>query len=86
MYYIALKGGIVYAGWGDGVASGLPKSEPLAEGWLAGAEDTARRILGELRSGRVEASPAEPANCRFCDFRDVCRVTAREALAAGEEG
>jgi RecB family exonuclease len=46
--------------------------------------ETALRIVGEIRAGRVEPHPADPAKCRFCDFRDVCRfAAAAPALAEG---
>ncbi len=46
--------------------------------------ETALRIVGEIRAGRVQPHPADPAKCRFCDFRDVCRfAAAAPALAEG---
>ena len=48
------------------------------------AIETALRIAAEVRAGRVEPGPADPAKCRFCDYRDVCRfVAAAPALAEG---
>ena len=32
------------------------------------------QAMHEIRAGRVEVAPAKPANCRFCDCRDICRV------------
>ena len=37
------------------------------------AIETALRIVGEIRAGRVEPHPADPDKCRLCDLRDVCR-------------
>ena len=46
--------------------------------------ETALRIVGEIRAGRVEPHPADPEKCRLCDYRDVCRfVIAAPALAEG---
>jgi ATP-dependent helicase/DNAse subunit B len=78
MFYVGLKAGVEYVGWSD---SGLLNSSPLPEDWL---ERTAQRTLqaaAEIRSGRIEPHPADAGNCRFCDFRDVCRV---EVVAAAE--
>jgi len=46
--------------------------------------ETALRIAGEVRAGRVEPSPADQAKCRFCDYRDVCRFEAAEAALTEE--
>jgi ATP-dependent helicase/DNAse subunit B len=46
--------------------------------------ETALRIVGEIRAGRVEPHPEDPEKCRLCDYRDVCRfVIAAPALAEG---
>ena len=46
--------------------------------------ETALRIVGEIRAGRVEPHPADSEKCRLCDYRDVCRfVVAAPALAEG---
>jgi len=74
MFYWGLKNGIVRRGW----------NEPFPPGWREQALDTILRITSEIRAGRVEASPANPGKCRFCDFRDVCRFEAAPgALAEG---
>jgi ATP-dependent helicase/DNAse subunit B len=46
--------------------------------------ETALRIAGEVRAGRVEPSPSDQAKCRFCDYRDVCRFEAAEAALTEE--
>jgi RecB family exonuclease len=81
MFYVGLKGGVEYAGWSE---SGILESPPFPENWL---EKTAERTLqaaAEIRAGRVEPRPANTGNCRFCDFRDVCRVESAEAAALTE--
>jgi hypothetical protein len=34
----------------------------------------------------VEVAPANPASCRFCDCRDVCRVTTRVTSTVTTDG
>ena len=71
MFYVGLKAGVEYVGWSE---TGFLDSVPLPEGWL---EKTAQRTLqaaAEIRAGRIEPHPAEADHCRFCDFRDTCRV------------
>ncbi len=47
--------------------------------------ETALRIVGEIRAGRVEPHPADSEKCRFCELRDVCRyeIAAHVDLAEG---
>lgn len=82
MFYVGLKAGVEYAGWSE---TGLLESLPLPEGWL---EKTAQRTLhaaAEIRAGRIEPHPADADNCRFCDFRDACRVEEAAVPAAVAE-
>jgi ATP-dependent helicase/DNAse subunit B len=81
MFYIGLRGSVAYEGWSN---EGLLKKDPLPENWLEEASERARRAVGEIRAGRVEAAPADASKCRFCECRDVCRVTVRQAAAVAE--
>jgi ATP-dependent helicase/DNAse subunit B len=79
VFYIGLKGldpkkGAGYVGWSH---SGFLDSHPIPEDWLEKARARTLQAALEIRGGRVEVAPANPAKCRFCDCRDVCRVTTR---------
>jgi ATP-dependent helicase/DNAse subunit B len=82
MFYVGVKGDVVYAGW-----SGTPllDSLPLPENWLALTRERATELVRQIRSGRVEARPADVETCRFCDYRDACRIDVGQAIlpAAG---
>ena len=80
-FYVGLKGGVVYAGWSDEAVGDLT-AEPVPERWLEDAETRTLRVVEEIRSGRVEAAPSNPENCRYCEYRDVCRVSLAEGLPA----
>ncbi|HTS66151.1 MAG TPA: PD-(D/E)XK nuclease family protein [Candidatus Acidoferrales bacterium] len=71
MFYIGVKSETVYAGWSD---TALMGGMPMPQNWLADTRGRALRIVEEIRSGRIEAAPADRDNCGFCDFRDACRV------------
>jgi ATP-dependent helicase/DNAse subunit B len=73
MFYVGLKGGVVYAGWKE-----------IPEGWLERKKEQTLQVVAEIRAGRVDVAPANPDKCRYCDFRDVCRVAAGEAEALVE--
>ena len=81
MFYVGLKGGPEYAGWSQDRLMAVR----TAAGESTGAgrrKRAAHRAAREIRAGRVEVAPVDPANCRFCDAADVCRVTA----GAGRRG
>ena len=81
MFFIGLKAGVVYEGWS---ADGLLEAETLPQGWLEAARERTLRAVEEIRAGRVEPAPADPDKCRFCDYRDVCRVDSRQAEVLAE--
>ena len=81
MFYLGLKGEILYVGWSG---TQLLDSLPMPENWLAATRERTLRIVGEIRSGRADAAPADTADCRFCDYRDACRVEVKTAAAQVE--
>jgi hypothetical protein len=81
MFYVGLKGSVAYEGWSN---ENLLQAPPLPEDWLEEAGERTLRAVGEIRAGRVEAAPADPGKCRFCECRDVCRVAVRQAEALAE--
>ena len=82
VFYVGLKAGIDYAGWSH---SGMLKSLPIPDDWLEIAERRTLQAMHEIRAGRVEVAPAKPANCRFCDCRDICRVNLAVVMEAATE-
>jgi ATP-dependent helicase/DNAse subunit B len=80
MFYIGLKGGPLYAGWKKESAMQVPPDgDPFPPDWLESAGDRTLQVVAKIRNGRIEVAPADTANCRFCDARDVCRVETRAA-------
>jgi CRISPR/Cas system-associated exonuclease Cas4 (RecB family) len=74
MDYVGLKGSVEVAGW----------KAPLPEGFFERAVERTLRAVEEIRAGRVEPAPADPGPCRYCDYRDACRVDARKAAVEAE--
>ena len=81
MFYVGLKGGVEYVGWSE---SGILESDPLPEEWLAKTAERTLRVAAEIRAGRVAPDPANPDHCRYCDYRDICRLDVRETAAMAE--
>ena len=73
MFYVGIKGGVEYAGWKE-----------IPEGWLERKKEQTLQVVAEIRAGRVESTPAKPDKCRYCEFRDVCRIEVGEAEALAE--
>src|ERR1035437_2584865 len=73
MYYVGLRGGVEDVGWAE-----------IPEGWLESKKEQTLQVVAEIRAGRVESLPAKPDKCRYCEFRDVCRVEVGEAEALAE--
>ena len=73
MTYIGLKGGVVLVEW---------KGGDLPAGWREAATERTMAIVAAIRSGRMEVAPSDRDKCRYCDFRDVCRVSGEEAAVA----
>ncbi|MGP8246826.1 MAG: PD-(D/E)XK nuclease family protein [Bryobacteraceae bacterium] len=80
VFYLGLKKEVKYAGWSE---DGFLDSLPMRDDWLAAARQKTLRVVNEIRSGRVEPDPADPAKCRQCDYRDACRFRSRQAAVEG---
>jgi ATP-dependent helicase/DNAse subunit B len=81
MFYVGIKGGVVYAGWSE---SGLLDGAPFPDHWLERKKEQTLQVVAQIRAGRVDAAPANPDKCRNCEFRDVCRVEAGYPLSLAE--
>jgi ATP-dependent helicase/DNAse subunit B len=81
MFYVALRGGVVYAGWCE---SGPLAGVPFPDHWLERKKEQTLQVVAEIRAGRIIAAPANPDKCLNCEFRDVCRVRAAVSLGRAE--
>lgn len=84
VFYIGLRGGLEYAGWGAAPDGSVP-ADPFPENWLERTRARALEIAGRIRGGAVEVAPADTAKCKYCDARDVCRVNLAEAAEPEQE-
>ncbi len=78
MLYCGLKKDVTWGGW----HTSLPGLERVGESRTPEAlrelmDDASRRAVAAhtaIASGRVAAQPADTGKCRWCDYRDACRV------------
>ena len=87
MLFCGLRKEVAWGGWHIplpgleriGESSTRARLQELMEDALAKAEET----FAAITSGRVAPQPADESKCRWCDFRDVCRIeTAAGSKAA----
>jgi ATP-dependent helicase/DNAse subunit B len=83
MLFCGLKKGIAWEGWhlpvfGFEEAGEICSSEVLRD-LMTTAERTAVAAHERILSGRIAVQPADPEHCKWCDYRDACRV---ESIAA----
>jgi ATP-dependent helicase/DNAse subunit B len=82
MLFCGLKKDVTWDGWHTSV----PGLESLGESCtserlrdlMSDAESVAVRVHEAITSGEISVRPADLLKCRWCDFRDICRV---ESLA-----
>jgi ATP-dependent helicase/nuclease subunit B len=80
MYYCALRRDVQYRGWSaDGAPIG---ARPMTRDWQENAIAAALRAAEEIRAGRIAPDPQDRDKCRYCAYRDLCRVEAAEAARA----
>ena len=89
MLYCGLKKGVTWDGWHVEIEGlrGIGESrtrEALRE-LMEDAGRLARETQAGILAGRVEVKPADTNRCRWCDYRDVCRVDTLGAEGVIEE-
>jgi len=84
MVYINVKGGDQpkYFGWGVVPGAALKDLKEIPPDWIAKALVRASKAAAEFRAGVIHPHPATNAPCRYCDYRDACRVEQPAALPA----
>jgi ATP-dependent helicase/DNAse subunit B len=78
MMYLAVREDKRF-GWGEvpGADLGL---KPVPPNWIDDARERSVERLNSFLGGAVQADPAEPENCQWCDYLHACHVEERQAL------
>jgi ATP-dependent helicase/DNAse subunit B len=80
MFYCALREPISWDGWHANIPSlNLGESRtPVALRELIGeAEQQAIETFNSIVSGNKEVNPADPTKCRYCDYKNICRIESK---------
>lgn len=79
MVYLSLREKCYAYGWGE--VPGLTLA-PLKPDWKESGLTRAIEVIERFREGRIAPDPATTEPCRYCDYRDLCRYTTTQVLAA----
>jgi ATP-dependent helicase/nuclease subunit B len=82
MYYCGVRDGVKYRGWSDGAAP--IAAQPLSREWMDAAVARTLGASEAIRAGRVDPNPTDRERCRYCDFRDLCRIESMAAASLAE--
>ena len=66
-----------FGGWVEGGAFPAVTSPCTSEALndvVRKSIDVAVTAIGQIRDGRIRPAPAEPRNCDYCQFTEICRV------------
>ncbi|MEP6539702.1 MAG: PD-(D/E)XK nuclease family protein [Bryobacteraceae bacterium] len=77
MVYAGFRAGTEFGGWVDGGAFPSVDSGCTSEALndvVRQAVDVAITAIGQIHDGRIRPAPAEPRQCDYCSFTNICRV------------
>jgi ATP-dependent helicase/DNAse subunit B len=75
MFYCGLRQSVTWEGWHTNVPGlNLGEARTSLQELIEAAEQKAIEVFESIASGNKEVRPADPSKCRYCDYRDICRV------------
>ncbi len=76
MFYCSLREPIAWDGWHavPGLKLGESRTPAALREFIVEAQHEAIETFESIVSGNKEVRPADRAKCRYCDFKDICRV------------
>ncbi len=80
MFYCALREPISWEGWHadvPGLNLGEWRTADALRELIVEAEQQAIDTFNSIVSGNKEVNPADPSKCRYCDYRNICRIESR---------
>ncbi len=77
MFYCGLRQSVTWEGWHaniPGLKLGESRTESGLRELIAAAENKTIEVFESIASGNKEVRPTDRNKCRYCDFKDICRV------------
>jgi ATP-dependent helicase/DNAse subunit B len=88
MLYCGLRKDVVWDGWHVPIAGieavGEVSTREVLNDLMSRAASTAVDTFEAITSGRIGPRPANTDKCKWCDFRDICRIEAAAAVRQAE--
>jgi hypothetical protein len=84
MMYVAVREDKRF-GWGVVPGADLDLLE-MPPRWMEDARDRSIERLASFLGGAVKPEPAEPEQCKWCDYRQSCRVEQEQFVTIGARG
>jgi ATP-dependent helicase/DNAse subunit B len=93
MFFCGLKNPVTWDGWHTGIAGlervGESTSPQVLRELMDNAAEAALKAAQEIGAGRIEPKPRDSDKCRWCEYRDICRIeeapVARGAAGAAQD-
>lgn len=90
MMFCGLRGSVTWAGWHVAIPGlenvGTACQPDVLRERMEGASQKAVEVHAEISRGRVRPAPADRDKCRYCDFRDICRVESQVEVVGARSG
>jgi ATP-dependent helicase/DNAse subunit B len=75
MFYCGLRQSVTWEGWHIPIPGlALGESRTNLQEIIEGAEQKAIEVFESIISGNIAVRPADRSKCRYCDFKDICRI------------
>lgn len=78
MLFCHVKKGVNWGGWHYDLRDlgdvGEARTEAAFGELIQNAEQTVLRVHDEIVSGKIDVHPTDSEKCRWCEYRDICRV------------
>ena len=84
MFYCGLRQSVTWEGWHaniPGLKLGESRTESGLRELIAAAETKTLEVFESIASGNKAVRPADRNKCRYCDFKDICRVESISRVA-----
>ena len=77
MFYCGLRQSVTWEGWHaniPGLKLGESRTDSGLRELITAAENKTLEVFESIASGNIAVRPTDRNKCRYCDFKDICRV------------
>jgi RecB family exonuclease len=82
MFYCGLRQSVTWEGWHTYVPGlNIGEARVTLQELIDAAEQKAIEVFESIASGNIAVRPADKAKCRYCEYREICRVESMPKVA-----